>query len=245
MVFGTILSSQDGVAPKSSYSIDGGSSSNYTGIQLEEPIYRQLFFDSGHLTSSGQQEHTITIESLVDNGLFILDFVNISTTLGPASTTIHSLVTTTTSLDNVTPTTSQFPETKLNHRNNGHADTIVAAIVPSMFFIGLIIKAIIYRKRKDRAITPQFKISCESGSSGFKIQSLLISHSSVSIPTANASPATQHLEQITDRQDVQRDYLEIIRDTWDTNPVRGSSTSSHDQPSTPPPEYERIWIGAL
>ncbi len=77
MIYGTIAAAGSGIEPKSTYSIDGGPITNYTGIQEDDTVYRQLFFDSG--TLSTQQDHTITIESLVDDGRFFLDFVVIYT----------------------------------------------------------------------------------------------------------------------------------------------------------------------
>ncbi|KJA18648.1 hypothetical protein HYPSUDRAFT_69725 [Hypholoma sublateritium FD-334 SS-4] len=86
-VFGTIAPNGTGVAPSSSYSIDGGPQKIFTGVQQSGAQYTQTFFQSGIL--SGSVKHTLSITSLIDNGEFFLDFVNIlnatATTTPPTS----------------------------------------------------------------------------------------------------------------------------------------------------------------
>lgn len=152
LVFGTIASNGTGITPESSYCIDGGPKTTYLGIQINQNLYRQLFFDSG--TLSALQEHTIIIENLVDNGFFFLDFANISATsqLAPFSTSEPSTTATdsllmTTTLDIASPTISQLTETHLVPRNVP-VGIIFGSVVAGIFVIGLSITAIILQKRK-------------------------------------------------------------------------------------------------
>ena len=64
----------DGVAPQSSYSIDGGTPVPFTGTQQSVTQYKQLFFQSDILPLSN---HTLRIETLVSGGNYYLDFLSV------------------------------------------------------------------------------------------------------------------------------------------------------------------------
>ena len=74
-VFGTIAPSGTGLSPSSSYTIDKGPPTFFTGAQQPGAQYMQQFFQSDIL--SGSVNHTLTITTLANNGQFSLDYVQI------------------------------------------------------------------------------------------------------------------------------------------------------------------------
>ncbi len=74
-VFGTIAPSGTGLSPSSSYRIDAGQPTFFTGAQQPGAQYMQQFFQSNIL--SGSVNHTLTIMTLANNGEFSLDYVEI------------------------------------------------------------------------------------------------------------------------------------------------------------------------
>lgn len=133
-VFGTIAPNGTGVAPQSSYSIDGGPETVFPGNQLPIVQYKQTFFDSGILSAPGQ--HTLIIENLTPNGRLFLDFVNISTS---TSTTLVS--------PSAGPASSVLP-----------LGAIIGGLIGGTCVIGLVITVIILWKRKQETRSSQRRI---------------------------------------------------------------------------------------
>ena len=130
---GTISALGNGVAPQSSYSIDGGAQTNYAAVQQAGAQYKQCFFRSGTLSST---IHTLVIQNTADGGDFYLDYLSV-VSLDP------SAVTSPTGSSSVVTATATSSSSK-----SAPVGAIVGGILAALAVIALIIAGYFYMKRK-------------------------------------------------------------------------------------------------
>lgn len=138
-VCGTISALGNGVAPQSSYSIDGGAQSNYVAVQQADAQYKQCFFQSGTLSSA---VHTLVIENTANGGNLYLDYLSV-VSLNPSAVTSP---TGSSSAVTVTATSSSSKSAPVG--------AIVGGIVAALAIIALVVAGALYMKRKRASQRP-------------------------------------------------------------------------------------------
>ncbi|KJA20481.1 hypothetical protein HYPSUDRAFT_43186 [Hypholoma sublateritium FD-334 SS-4] len=132
-VCGTIGALGNGIAPQSSYSIDGGAQTDYTAVQQAGAQYKQCFFRSATLASA---IHTLVIGNTADGGNYYMDYISV-VSLNP------NAVTSPTGFSSVATTTDSPSSSK-----SSPVGAIVGGILGALLVIGLAIAGVLYMRRK-------------------------------------------------------------------------------------------------
>ena len=119
-----------------SYNIDNTSLKFSTWGQEATDKFQQLVFQSEPL-ALGSVRHTLTITNLVNDGKFILDFINITSAATTTATTAYTA-----------PSTAVSGNSPAKHVPVG---TIVGAVLLGTFAVVVIIAGIIFLKRKKQS----------------------------------------------------------------------------------------------
>ncbi|KDR74245.1 hypothetical protein GALMADRAFT_141319 [Galerina marginata CBS 339.88] len=145
-VYGTIANTGLGAAPQSSYSVDGGPTSTYTGKMLSTIQYRQEFYLNKNL--SANEPHTLVVTTVGSGAFFYLDYFLVTPVDG--SSTSMSSTSSSSSTTSHTPSSTRSAAKADSTIDTGVRVGIVVLIVGILVVIFVVI--MVLRRRRKNAL---------------------------------------------------------------------------------------------